>query len=87
MITYYVDQALWIALLVASPIVVVTMVLGLVLGFLQAVFQIQDQALPFAIKLVGVVLVLFALGTWQAGMLIQFTDTMFRMVSLSTRTL
>jgi type III secretion protein S len=83
MISYYVNQALWISLLLCAPVVVVTMVLGLVLGFLQAIFQLQDQALPFAIKLVAVTLVLFALGGWISGTLMQFTQAIFDLISTS----
>lgn len=85
MLIYYVNQALWISLLVAAPVVIVTMVLGLLLGFLQAIFQLQDQALPFGIKLMGVVLILFALGSWQSQMLVQFTQTMFDLISVPHR--
>jgi type III secretion HrpO family protein len=85
MLIYYVNQALWITLLVAAPVVIVTMVLGLILGFLQAVFQLQDQSLPFGIKLLGVVLILFALGSWQSQMLVQFTESMFQLIPLNNR--
>ena len=81
MISYYVNQALWISLLLCAPVVAVTMILGLVLGFLQAIFQLQDQALPFAIKLVAVTVVLFALGGWIAGTLLQFTNAIFDLIS------
>lgn len=82
MVIYYVNQALWLSLLVAAPVVITTMVLGLLLGILQAVFQLQDQALPFAIKLLAVILVLMALGPWQAQLLAQFTQTMFDLLSV-----
>lgn len=85
MVIYYVNQALWLSLLVAAPVVITTMVLGLLLGILQAVFQLQDQALPFAIKLLAVVLVLMALGPWQAQLLAQFTQTMFDLLSVPSR--
>lgn len=80
MISYYVNQALWIAFLLAAPVVAVTVSVGLVLGFLQAVFQLQDQALPFGVKLVAVTLVLIALGSWQAGTLIQFSQSMIDLI-------
>jgi type III secretion protein S len=82
MLTYYVNQALWLSFLLAAPVVVVTMFLGLVLGLLQAVFQLQDQALPFAIKLLSVTLVLMVLGPWMSGTLMQFTHTILDLVGL-----
>jgi type III secretion HrpO family protein len=82
MLTYYVNQALWLSFLVAAPVVIVTMVLGLVLGLAQAVFQLQDQALPFGIKLLAVTMVLVVLGPWMSGTLMQFTQTILDLVAL-----
>lgn len=82
MISHYVNQALWIALLVAAPVVIVTSVLGFLLGFLQAIFQLQDQALPFAVKLLGVTMTLIVLGAWQSQTLMQFADQIFTLIAL-----
>lgn len=82
MLTYYVNQALWLSFLLAAPVVAVTMFLGLVLGLLQAVFQLQDQALPFGIKLLSVTLVLMVLGPWMSGTLMQFAQTILDLIGL-----
>jgi type III secretion HrpO family protein len=81
MLIYYVKQTLYLTLLLAGPVVLVTSVLGLLLGFLQAVFQLQDQAMPFAIKLVGVVFILIALGPWMAQLLMDFTADIFTLIA------
>ena len=47
-------QALITTLVVTSPVLVVALVVGLLTGFLQAVTQIQDQALSFIPKLFAV---------------------------------
>ncbi|WP_275271075.1 type III secretion system export apparatus subunit SctS [Limnobacter sp. P1] len=82
MLSYYVNQALWLSFLVAAPVVIVTMVIGFVLGFIQAIFQLQDQALPFGIKLLCVTLVLVLLGPWMAGTLMQFTEAILNLIAL-----
>lgn len=82
MLTYYVNQALWLSFLLAAPVVAVTMILGLVLGLLQAVFQLQDQALPFGIKLLSVTMVLMVMGPWMSGTLVQFAQTILDLVGL-----
>ncbi|MAG81709.1 MAG: type III secretion system export apparatus subunit SctS [Limnobacter sp.] len=83
MITNFVSQALWISLLVSLPVVGITVVLGFILGFLQAIFQLQDQALPFGIKLVACVACLIMLGPWIAGMMMQYTNQIFEIISMS----
>lgn len=87
MLAYYINQALWLTLLISAPIVVVTVLIGLVLGFLQAIFQLQDQSLPFGVKLLGVTLIVFALGAWQSQSLIAFTDTMFSLLPIKASAL
>ncbi|NJM31694.1 MAG: EscS/YscS/HrcS family type III secretion system export apparatus protein [Limnobacter sp.] len=86
MLVYYINQSLWITLLILAPVVGVTIALGLIIGFLQAIFQLQDQALPFGIKLLAVSLVLFALGSWQSGLLINFMDTMLNILPTAGKT-
>lgn len=82
MLAYYVNQALWMSLLMAAPVIIVTVVVGLLIGFLQAIFQLQDQALPFALKLLGTVMILVAFGAWQSQELIQFTLRIFDLIAL-----
>lgn len=77
MVIHYVNQALLITLYLSAPIVIATSILGLTLGLIQAVFQLQDQAMPFGIKWVLVILLLVAVGPWMANMLIEFSDLMF----------
>jgi len=84
MLIYYVNQALFLTLLIAGPVVLVTAVMGLVLGFMQAIFQLQDQAMPFALKLVAVTFMLIAVGPWMASNLIEYTDQIFRLISHNT---
>lgn len=85
MLMYYVKQALWLTLLIGGPLILFTMVTGLLLGFLQAVFQLQDQAFPFAVKLIGCTLLLIVLGPWMADNLIQFTEIMFTLFDRTQR--
>jgi flagellar biosynthesis protein FliQ len=60
------------ALFVASPFLVVILVVGLVMSLLQSVTSIQEQTLTFAPKLVAVALILIALGPWLLRTLTEF---------------
>jgi type III secretion HrpO family protein len=79
MLMFYVKQALWITLLVGGPLVIFTMIVGLTLGFLQAVLQLQDQAFPFGVKLIGSILILMIAGPWLASTMMEFTIGVFSM--------
>ena len=51
-------EAIWITLLVGSPVLVAGLLIGLLVGLLQAMTQIQEATVSFVPKLVVMVLVL-----------------------------
>ncbi|QXI27107.1 EscS/YscS/HrcS family type III secretion system export apparatus protein [Pseudomonas vanderleydeniana] len=67
-----------ILLLVAWPIIVATVV-GLVVGLIQTVTQLQEQTLPFALKLLAVSACLFLLAGWYGETLLAFSWEIMRL--------
>ena len=67
-------EGLYLVLLVSAPALLVSLVVGLAVGLLQAVTQVQEQTLSFVPKLVGVALALALGGAWMAGELVRFTQ-------------
>lgn len=56
-------QALWAAVLMGAPILVVTLVIGFAIGLMQALTSIQEMTLTFIPKIIAVVIVfLLTLG-------------------------
>ncbi len=51
--------ALWTAVLMGAPILMVTLVLGLAIGLLQALTSIQEMTLTFIPKIIAVIVVFF----------------------------
>lgn len=51
--------ALWAAVLMSAPILAVTLILGFVIGLLQALTSIQEMTLTFIPKILAVVIVFF----------------------------
>jgi flagellar biosynthetic protein FliQ len=72
-----VTSAMWTATLVAAPILLVTIVVGVVMGLLQSVTQIQEQTLAFVPKFAAVGLVIVLGGDWMLHLLIHFTTELF----------
>lgn len=72
-----VTSAMWTATQVAAPILLVTIVVGVVMGLLQSVTQIQEQTLAFVPKFAAVGLVIMLGGDWMLHLLIQFTTELF----------
>ena len=58
-------QLLWGAVLICAPILIATLVVGLVVSVLQVVTQVQDMSLTFIPKLVAAVAALTVFGPWM----------------------
>ena len=67
-----------ILLMVAWPIIVATVV-GLVVGLIQTVTQLQEQTLTFGFKLLDVAACLFLLSGWYGETLLDFSREVIRL--------
>ncbi len=66
------NQALWMAIMMAAPILLTALAIGLVIGMVQAATQIQEMTLSFIPKLLGVVGVLVIAGPWMLGAMVDW---------------
>lgn len=57
---------------VAAPILIATLLVGLVISVLQVVTQIQEMTLTFIPKLVVVVLMFLLFGSWMMAVVVEF---------------
>ncbi len=73
-------QAIWISLLVSSPILVAGMVVGLAIGLLQALTQIQEQTVAFVPKLVAMMLVLSLTMPWILMRLLEYSTEVIQSI-------
>ena len=75
-----VAAALLTATKVAGPVLVSTLVIGLVLSIIQSATQIQESTLTFLPKLVVAAVVIVLTGTWSLRVLEGFTRELFALV-------
>ena len=71
-----VREGLMLALLISGPPLVVSLVVGFVVGVLQSATQIHDHTLAFVPKLLAVALTLLALGPVLGAQLVRFTQAL-----------
>ena len=71
-------NAIMLALLIAGPMLIVALLVGLTVSVLQAVTQIQEQTLAFVPKLVGVAVVFLLALPWMIQLLVKYTTELFR---------
>lgn len=65
-------DALILAAKVAGPFLVVVLAIGLLVGLLQSVTQLQEQTLSFVPKLIGAALVVAVSGAWMLEQMVAF---------------
>lgn len=70
------SQLLWGALLISAPVLVATLVVGLLISILQVVTQVQDMSLTFVPKLVAAVAALTVFGPWMLRKLVLLASDM-----------
>ena len=69
-----VQEGLLLVLLLSAPPLLASLLVGLVVGVVQAATQVQDQTIAFVPKLVVVMLVLIAMGPALGGQLVRFAQ-------------
>jgi len=73
-------EGLGVALKLGAPILLLTMVTGILVAIFQAVTQIHEQSLSFILKLIVVVLVLLIGGGWMLETLLDFSRYLFTLM-------
>ena len=83
-VTSIASSALFLVIKVAAPVLLVSLVIGLIVSIFQAVTSIQEQTLTFVPKILAVFLALILLGNWMlselSGFMINLWSDMSRYV-------
>jgi flagellar biosynthetic protein FliQ len=73
-------QGVFVCIKLAGPILILSMLVGVIVAVFQAVTQIHDQTLGFVLKLIVVVVVLFVGGGWMLTTLLEYTQYLFTLM-------
>ena len=73
-------EALLVTATIAGPMLLVALVVGLLIGIVQAATSINEMTLSFIPKLVGLTLVLYMFGSWQITVLTDFTSRLIERI-------
>jgi flagellar biosynthetic protein FliQ len=68
------QQALFTALIISAPLLLVGMVVGLLIGLAQALTQIQDQTVSFVPKIVAMTAALVFSLPWLIQKLVEYSE-------------
>ena len=76
-IIYIAQEALKVIVYVSAPILVISMVVGLIISIFQATTQIQEQTLTFVPKILSVIAAIAIFGSWMIRVLVEYTQNIF----------
>ena len=77
---YVIQAGVLQILIVAAPMLIIGMVVGLIISILQATTSIQEQTLTFVPKIAAILISLLIFGPWIISSLRQFTVNIFEMI-------
>jgi flagellar biosynthetic protein FliQ len=70
-------QAMEIMLMVAAPMLLVALIIGLIVSIFQAATQINEQTLSFIPKLVGIFAAMVIAGPWMLSVMLDYMRQLF----------
>lgn len=75
------EQLFWNSFLIAAPILVATLLVGVLISIFQVVTQLQEMSLSYVPKLAVAVLIVVVLGGWMLGRLTGFATELFKSIA------
>ncbi len=76
----FITDAIYTTLIIAGPILLVTLAMGLMVGIFQAVTSINEMTLTFIPKILAVILLLLLLLPWMIQVLMSYTVDVFNLI-------
>ena len=67
-------QTVWIIIKTSVPILLVSMIVGLIISLLQTLTSIQEQTLTFVPKLLAIMLALMIMGPWLLNEIVSYMN-------------
>jgi flagellar biosynthetic protein FliQ len=74
------QQALWVTMLIAAPMLLSALAVGLLIGMLQAATQINEMTMSFIPKLLVIVAALVVAGPWMLGVIVDYTRRLIEQI-------
>lgn len=70
-------QTLWIILKTALPLLLVSMIIGLIISLFQTLTSIQEQTLTFVPKLIAIFVMIMLIGNWIMNTIIEYMNELW----------
>ncbi|AIE59666.1 flagellar biosynthesis protein FliQ [Bacillus methanolicus] len=71
------EQGIYTVLMISGPLLLLSLVVGLIISIFQATTQIQEQTLAFIPKIVAVLLGVVIFGPWMLSHMLSYANEIF----------
>ncbi len=78
-------DALYTIIITSTPVLLISLVIGLVISIFQTVTSIQEQTMTFVPKIIGIFLGLMLLGGWMLETMVTYMEDLWSNFSLYIR--
>ena len=85
MVTDMMQEALFLILKTSAPLLIISLVIGLVVSIFQTVTSIQEQTLTFVPEMVGMFVGLMILGHWMLNEMSGYMEDLWRNFTIYIR--
>lgn len=81
-VTKIANDALYLIIKVSLPVLLVSLIIGLIISIFQTVTSIQEQTLTFVPKIICVFLALMLFGHWMINTMVNYAVELWRNFAL-----
>lgn len=75
------QRAMYVATIVAAPVLLICLVVGIIISIFQAATQIHEQSLTFVPKIVVMLIFFLFAGNWMLTQISDFTKEVFNLIA------
>ena len=80
-VTQVLREGIWVVIKIGGPLLLLSMMVGVIVAIFQAVTQIHEQTLGFLFKLTVVILVFLIAGGWMMETLLDYARSVFAIMA------
>ena len=80
-VSQVVREGMWVVIKIGGPMLLLSMLVGVIVAIFQAVTQIHEQTLGFLFKLTVIILFFLIAGGWAMETLLDYSRTVFTLMA------
>lgn len=78
-------DAIYTIIMASAPVLIISLIVGLIVSIFQTVTSIQEQTLTFVPKILAVFVTMMICGSWMLGLMSDFTTELWNSLGVYLR--